>query len=296
MHCDADPSRPAQRGDAGRRLHPPSLWRAGHRLGARDRGLGPRGRARLLSPILHPGERDPHRRRRRRAGRGAAARRAALRHGPARTASRRSAGARSEPKPVARRFVEVTDDKVEQPAWQRVYLCPSHATAAPGESEALEVLAHLLGGGATSYRLPQAGHRGATRPLARAPITPAPRSTTRVSSSTACRPRTSACRSSTPLSTLRLTASSPRACLPRNLERGKTRLIAEAVYAQDSQATLARWYGASLATGQTIADVQGWPARIEAVTAARWSQPPGLGSTAAAPSPAFSTHPEHKAA
>ena len=29
---------------------------------------------------------------------------------------------------------------------------------------------------------------------------------------------------------------------------------------------LARWYGASLATGQTIDDVQEWPARIEAVT------------------------------
>ena len=37
------------------------------------------------------------------------------------------------------------------------------------------------------------------------------------------------------------------------LERAKTRLVADAIYAQDSQATLARWYGASLATGQTIA-------------------------------------------
>ena len=55
-----------------------------------------------------------------------------------------------EPKPVAKRTVEVTDDKVEQPAWQAL---PARATptAAPGQSEALEVLAHLLGGGATSY-------------------------------------------------------------------------------------------------------------------------------------------------
>ena len=51
------------------------------------------------------------------------------------------------------------------------------------------------------------------------------------------------------------------------LERAKTRLVADAIYAQDSQATLARWYGASLATGQTIKDVQEWPHRIEAVTA-----------------------------
>ena len=55
-----------------------------------------------------------------------------------------------EPDPVARRLVTVNDEKVEQPSWQRCYLTPSHRTAAPGESEALEVLSHLLGGGQTS--------------------------------------------------------------------------------------------------------------------------------------------------
>jgi zinc protease len=81
-----------------------------------------------------------------------------------------------------------------------------------------------------------------------------------------------------------------------DLERGKTRLIAEAVYAQDSQAALARWYGASLATGQTLADVRDWPARIEAVTgeaviaaARQWLD----GRRAVT---GFLTHPEHKAA
>ena len=33
------------------------------------------------------------------------------------------------------------------------------------------------------------------------------------------------------------------------VERAKNRLIADAVYAQDSQATLARWYGVALTTG-----------------------------------------------
>jgi zinc protease len=51
------------------------------------------------------------------------------------------------------------------------------------------------------------------------------------------------------------------------LDRAKTRLIADAVYAEDSQATLARWYGSALATGQTVEDVRGWPDRIRAVTA-----------------------------
>jgi zinc protease len=54
---------------------------------------------------------------------------------------------------------------------------------------------------------------------------------------------------------------------PAELERSKTRLIADAVYAHDSQASMARWYGEALATGSTVADVEHWPDRIRAVTA-----------------------------
>jgi zinc protease len=52
-----------------------------------------------------------------------------------------------------------------------------------------------------------------------------------------------------------------------DLERVKTQLIAEAIYAQDNQATLARWYGAALTTGLSIEDLRSWPDRIRAVTA-----------------------------
>jgi zinc protease len=52
-----------------------------------------------------------------------------------------------------------------------------------------------------------------------------------------------------------------------DLERVKTQLIAEAIYAQDNQATLARWYGAAITTGLSIDDVRSWPDRIRAVTA-----------------------------
>jgi zinc protease len=38
----------------------------------------------------------------------------------------------------------------------------------------------------------------------------------------------------------------PRA---EDLERVKTQLIAEAIYAQDNQATMARWYGGALTSG-----------------------------------------------
>src|SRR5260370_5923468 len=49
--------------------------------------------------------------------------------------------------------------------------------------------------------------------------------------------------------------------------RAKTQLIAEAIYAQDTQATLARWYGGALTTGLSIDDIRSWPDRIRAVTA-----------------------------
>src|SRR5207248_11752198 len=52
-----------------------------------------------------------------------------------------------------------------------------------------------------------------------------------------------------------------------DLERVKTQLIAEAIYAQDNQAVLARWYGGALSTGLSIEDIRSWPDRIRAVTA-----------------------------
>ena len=51
------------------------------------------------------------------------------------------------------------------------------------------------------------------------------------------------------------------------LDRAKSRLIADAIYAQDSQSTMARWYGAALTTGSTVEAVQTWPDRLRAVTA-----------------------------
>jgi zinc protease len=52
----------------------------------------------------------------------------------------------------------------------------------------------------------------------------------------------------------------------QDLDRVKTQLIAEAIYAQDNQATMARWYGGALATGLSIEDIRSWPDRIRAVT------------------------------
>ena len=49
------------------------------------------------------------------------------------------------------------------------------------------------------------------------------------------------------------------------IERAKTRLVAETVYAADSQSSLARIYGSALAIGENLEAVRRWPAEIEAV-------------------------------
>ena len=52
------------------------------------------------------------------------------------------------------------------------------------------------------------------------------------------------------------------------LESAKNRLIADAVYAQDNQATLARWYGSGARDRRRPSRrCRRWPDRIRAVTA-----------------------------
>jgi zinc protease len=51
------------------------------------------------------------------------------------------------------------------------------------------------------------------------------------------------------------------------LRRSRTRLVADTIYARDSQSSLARLYGSSLAVGDSIEDIERWPERLEAVTA-----------------------------
>ena len=171
-----------------------------------------------------------------------------------------------EPPPVAARTVTLADARVEQPVIQRAYLVPSFATAKPGESEALEVLSHILGSG-TNSRLYKdlvvakmlavgagAWYDSTAVDMSKFGVYGAPR----------------------PGVTLPQLEKEIDAVIARvvdkgvtddELKRSKTRLIADAVYAHDSQASMARWYGGALMTGATVHDVANWPDRIRAVTA-----------------------------
>jgi zinc protease len=171
-----------------------------------------------------------------------------------------------EPPHRAHRLVSLSDEKVEQPTHERVFLVPSYKTAAPGEAEAIETLAHMLGGGATSALYEKlvvedkmavgagAFYLGSAIDDTRLWVYATP----------------------TPDVTLEELDAAIDGVIrgfidkpidPEHLQRAKTRLVADAIYAQDSQASLARWYGEALATGLAIEDVAAWPERMEAVGA-----------------------------
>jgi zinc protease len=49
------------------------------------------------------------------------------------------------------------------------------------------------------------------------------------------------------------------------LEKARNRFLKSVIFARDSQAGMARIYGSTLSTGQTIQDIQEWPDRIRKV-------------------------------
>lgn len=171
-----------------------------------------------------------------------------------------------EPPPAGPRTVTLADPRVEQPVLRRYYLVPSATTAAAGQSQALDVLAQLMGGGANSYL-----YRALVidKPLAisaGASYSGTALDSTQFAISASPKPGVE-------FADIEKAMDAVIADLAQNpvpsadLERVKTQLIAAAIYAQDNQATLARWYGAALTTGLSVSDIRAWPERIAAVTA-----------------------------
>jgi zinc protease len=170
-----------------------------------------------------------------------------------------------EPEPISPRSVTLSDARVEQPNVRRYYLVPSAPTAAAGESPALDVLAQLLGNGSNSYLYralvvdrplavsASAGYQGTSLDATQFMISASPKPGVEFSQIEQVIDQV-------------ISAVGQNPVRAEDLERVKTQLIAEAIYAQDNQATLARWYGAALTTGLSIDDIRSWPDRIRAVT------------------------------
>ncbi|HET99391.1 hypothetical protein LCGC14_0525380 [marine sediment metagenome] len=170
-----------------------------------------------------------------------------------------------EPEPLAARTVTLTDARVTQPSMQRAYLVPSDTTADPGEAEALDVLADVLGGGTTS-RL----YRGLVVDKAIAAGAGAHYAGTALEEGQFVvygMPRGEASLEEIEAAIdAEIARIVEKGITAEELERAKNRVRKDVIYLRDSQTSMARRYAAALSTGRTIADVEGWPERIEAVT------------------------------
>ena len=173
----------------------------------------------------------------------------------------------AEPEPVAARTVTRADPRVTQLSLMRLYLAPSTLTAAPGEVEALDLLAEILGGGATSrfYRRlvveegiassAGAGYSGSRLGEASFSVHASPRGEAGLADVEAAVDRL-------------LAALVEDGVSEAELERAKRGVRAATIYAQDNPASLASTFGQALTLGLTVTDVQSRPDRFEAVTVA----------------------------
>ena len=182
----------------------------------------------------------------------------ASRHVPAR---RRLA----EPPQHAERRIALHHERVQQPVLVRSWLAPSYASAGHEHCYALELLAEILGGGGTSRlfrevvveRSLAAGagcfFRGTGLDGATLRVYATPRPGVAMAD----------LEGAVAGEIAKLLADGVTA---DELERTRKRLIAEAIYARDSLSGAARVFGSALTSGESVGDVEAWPARIAAVT------------------------------
>ncbi|MGH6897270.1 MAG: M16 family metallopeptidase [Geminicoccaceae bacterium] len=171
-----------------------------------------------------------------------------------------------EPPQDARREIVLSDPRVQQPYWLRSYLAPSFSAGASEHAYPLEVLSEILGGTSTSrlYRSLVIEQKLATSAGAYYRGTALDPTTFRVYATP--RPGVSLDELEAAVDAeLQRLVEEP--ITRQEVERATQRLVAEATYARDSLSSAVRSFGAALATGRTVADVEAWPERIAAVTA-----------------------------
>jgi zinc protease len=173
----------------------------------------------------------------------------------------------SEPPQLAERRLSMADPRVAQPYVARTYLAPERNSGAQEKAAALTLLAELLGGSGTTSVLARkltfdtqtalyasADYDGDALDIGTFGLIVAP----------------------APGVSLEQAEAAMDAAVaqflkdgvdPAALDRIKAQIRAQQIYASDNTSGLANRYGAALANGLTVADVQVWPELLQAVTA-----------------------------
>ena len=170
-----------------------------------------------------------------------------------------------EPGSRVTRTVELSDPRVSRPNASLTWLAPNYRNAEDGVAEAIDLMAEVLSGSATSrlYRSlvvekgvaagAGAFYDGTSRDVGRfgLSVTPA-EGRTLEEAEAAIRAE--------------IARIAEDGVTEEELTRARDRLLVSTVFARDDQATMARIFGATYATGATIEDVRSWPERLAAVT------------------------------
>jgi zinc protease len=172
----------------------------------------------------------------------------------------------AEPPRLAETRLAVASADAKVPLFMRVYRVPSYAEAAPGQAEALETLAQLMGGDLTGLLYRRlvverhlatsvgASYDGYARDDGDFQIYAYPRPGVSLGALEQAVDQV-------------ISGASKAMPDAKDLARAKTQLVASATYRRDSQFALASAYGQALSIGLTAFDVKAWPDRIQAVTA-----------------------------
>lgn len=173
-----------------------------------------------------------------------------------------------EPPPAAARRVEFRDARVRQPYVTRSYLAPQREPGDQDAAAALTVLAELLGGsGITSVLAQQLQIEEDVAIDAGAYYSATGLDPQSFGVYVVPRPGVSLEEAEARLDAALedFIAEGPD---PEDLERIKTRIRASEIYELDDQQARAREIGAALTSGLTLEDVEAWPERLQAVSAA----------------------------
>jgi zinc protease len=171
----------------------------------------------------------------------------------------------AEPPIAGERRIAVSDPRVRQESMSQTWIVPSQTTGSGRTPEALDILSYILGEGPTS-RL----HKSLVLDKEAALSAGAFYSSSGLDSG-----RFGVYATPRPGRSLeemeRLISEELKKLLEtgvseEEVERARNSMVASAIYAQDNQSGLARLFGAALASGQSIKDVQTWPSQVAAVT------------------------------
>ncbi|MBS4011213.1 MAG: insulinase family protein [Roseovarius sp.] len=170
-----------------------------------------------------------------------------------------------EPPQLAERRITMRDARVSQPYVTRSYLAPERDSGAQEKAAALTLLADILGGGQTSLLAEKLQFQNQTAVQVGASYSGLSLDDTTFDLFVVPAPGVTLEQAEAAMDEALVTFLETGVDAEQ-LERIKTQFRASETYARDDAGGLANRYGQALTQGLTVADVQAWPAILQATT------------------------------